>query len=54
MNLLSKLDGFKTYLLCALTVLYVLYGVYLGEPVNVELLSTALVGAGLRDGIAKL
>lgn len=46
------LEGYKTYLTAAAMIAYVLYGYFLGEAFNVELLMEALAIAGLRRGIS--
>lgn len=48
---MNFLKGRKTYLVAALTVLYVIYGAIIGQGLNVELLAIALTAAGVRNAI---
>lgn len=50
-KLISKTKGFKTYTAAMAMVAYVLYGYYLGEPLNTELLLEAMAIMGLRHSI---
>lgn len=49
------LSGYKTYLVCAVAVLYAVFGVLSGNldmNAAVQIVLTALAAAGLRHGIS--
>ena len=47
------MNGYKTYLTAAAMIAYVIYGYYIGEPFNKELLLEAFAIAGIRHAISK-
>lgn len=49
------MNGYKTYIASALTVVWALYGLYSGNldaAQAVQLISTAAIGSAIRHGIA--
>lgn len=54
-GILEFLKGKKTYIVAAGFVVYELLGLYLnGQPINVQVIATALIGATMRAGMANL
>jgi len=52
---MQKANGYKTYALCGLSILWGLYGMWKGfipTDVGTQIISTALIGSGLRHSIA--
>ena len=51
------MNGYKTYFVAALMVVYAVLGFVLGygtPEANIQIILEALIAAGLRDGMAKL
>jgi len=51
----SKLNGLKTYIVAALTIIWALYGMWAGfisTEIGSSLISTALLASGLRHGMS--
>ena len=55
-KVLSSVDGYKTYFVCLLSVLWAGYGVYSGfisYDVGTSMVQMALIGSGIRHAVSK-